>query len=330
MTPKPGIYPGVPFAEYQSWEAVNPSFLTTLSLYTPYHAKRDQTHPKPETDDKRIGRALHSRILEPATFNEQWLVLPADAPRRPSDRQRNAKTPSASSIESIVFWEEVEASGKEIVKAAEFALIEEMASEIRRKQCVNMICNGQAEVSIVWTDGETGLLCKSRLDYHRYGGKGDWNHYITDLKSSRDIRPERFRQDIARFGYALAAAMRIDAWAALNNGEQSVYNLLAVDKGYCVAWVKDLKDSTILAGRNHYRAALATAAECVAKDEWPDYGDDVGFIGAPDSYLQSHGVGPYNIQPEPVFTGPTYSVDEEPEPDEIDAFLKGDVNQDEH
>src|SRR5512133_3018040 len=105
MTPKPGIYPLVPFPEYTNWPAINPSFLTTLSRYTPHHAKYDQDHPKPETDDKRIGRALHSHILEPATFDQFWVVLPEDCPRRPSDRQRNAKEPSDATVKAVEFWD---------------------------------------------------------------------------------------------------------------------------------------------------------------------------------------------------------------------------------
>ena len=317
--PKPGVHYGVPFSEYRQWDAINPSFLTTLSNETPYHAKYDLNHPKPETDATRVGRALHSKILEPATFDDFWTVLTEDPPRRPSDRQRNAKTPSAATLAAIEFWDGIAASGKDIIKPKEYALVTAMAKEVCRQQCVNLVSGGKAEVCIVWQDPDTGLTCKSRLDYERSYG---WNHFITDLKSSRDINPRRFQNDIPKFGYALAAAMRIDGWRILT-GDDSKYDLLAVDKGYCVAWTKEVDEDTIEAGRDDYSKALERTAECMETGVWPAYGQDVGFIRAPEWYLREHGVGPYNMRPEPA-GGPKYAPGEEPEHDEIDDFLKGD------
>ncbi len=274
--PKPGIYPGVPFAEYAAWDAINSSFLHRLATRTPFHAKRDRENPKPETDALRIGRALHSYTLEPATFAECWAVWPKMDKRTKAGKEA---------------WELFEASlgGRGWVTDAEFEQIAAMANEVRRQQCVNLICAGRAEVSIVWQDKATGVMCKRRLDYERSDG---WNHFIADLKSSDDISPREFSKDIANYGYAMAAAFSIDGWKTLT-GEDSIYSLLAIEKGYNVAKVWEPGEDTIAAGRDDYRQALTLTAKCLKSGEWPAYGTDAELIEAPDWYLRLHGVGPY-------------------------------------
>jgi len=152
------------------------------------------------------------------------------------------------------------------------------------------VCGGQAEVSIVWVDKETGVLCKRRLDYHRTDG---WNHYITDLKSSDDVQEREFSRDLASYGYAMAAAFSIDGWKALT-GEDSIYNLLAVEKNYHIAKVWEPDEETIAAGRDDYRRVLQVAAECIKTGVWQAYGEKPQLIRAPGWYLAAHGVGPFN------------------------------------
>jgi hypothetical protein len=280
--PKPGIYPGVPFAEYRGWDAINASFLTTLSRRTPYHAKHDRDFPTDETPALRMGRALHSYVLEPATFEQCWSVCPAC-----DKRTKEGKALYAAFLEAK--------GARDEIGEKDFTEIKELAHEIRKQQAVNLLVGGRAEVSIVWEDDDTGLLCKRRLDYERPGGGGDWNHYITDLKSSDDIGPFAFGRDIAGYGYALAAAFSIDGWKAVAEGEDSIYTLLAVEKDYHIskAWVPD--DDTLAAGRAHYQQALATAKKCIADGVWPDYGRNSEFIRAPEWYLREHGIGPFNM-----------------------------------
>lgn len=278
--PEPGIYPGVPFPEYFAWDAVNATFLSTLARRTPYHAKHNRDFPKDETDALRIGRALHSLVLEPATFGEFWALCP------PCDKR--------TTVGKQVYADFTETKGSRgEISSKEFVEITELAIAIRAQQCVNMICGGRAEVSIVWRDKETGLLCKRRLDYER-SVPGDWNHYITDLKSTTDAGKYSFGKDLATYGYAMAAAFSIDGWQVLT-GESSVYTLLAAEKEYHVAKVWEPDDDTIDAGRDEYRKALDRTAECMKKNEWPAYGSGAELLRAPEWYLHEHGISQFQM-----------------------------------
>lgn len=278
MTPEVGIYPNVPYAEYASWPAIRASFLATLSRRSPYHAWYDDSHPSKETDSLRVGRGLHSYILEPATFDTYWAIW--------QKQDRRTKQGKAA-------WEafEAERGTRDWLDSDEFEEIKALAAEVRKQQCIELVCGGAAEVSIVWTDKETGVLCKRRLDYHRNDG---WNHYITDLKSTSDAGERAFANDIAGYGYALAAAFSIDGWKALT-GEDSLYTLLAVEKDYHIAKVWEPDEQTIAAGRDDYRKALVVAAECLKTGKWEAYGESPSLIRAPAWYLQSHGVSQHNL-----------------------------------
>jgi hypothetical protein len=313
MIPEIGIHPGVLFSVYQSWEAVNASFLTTLSHRTPYHANHDRLHPKAGTDALRVGRALHSLILEPATFDAEWAVCPAC-----DKRTKEGKALYAAFVEAKGLRCEI--------TEKEFSEIQEMATAVRKQQCISLVCGGRAEVSIVWRDTmdfgpgypkPTGILCKRRLDYERSLG---FNHCIVDVKSTLDAGPWAFANSIAGYGYALAAAFSIDGWMELT-GESSLYTLLAIEKGYHIAKPWEPGEETIASGRQEYRKALELTAECMKRDEWPAYGTEVGLIDAPRWYLEKWGVGPDLIRPEP--SAPRGGVPEGQEESEFDVFLKG-------
>lgn len=277
--PKPGIYPGVPSTEYQQWDAVNNSFLWRLKSQSPCHARWEREHPKDPTPALLFGQALHALILEPTTWGERFVVRP--------DCDRRTKEGKAVYAEFCAALQNRQEISKE--DDGRIALI---AAAVRAQQCREYICSGQPEVSMVWIDKQSGILCKGRLDYERSNG---WNHFITDLKTSEDASEYGFAKSIAEYGYYQAAAFYCDGWQTLT-GETSIFTWLAVEKSppyVTKAWECD--EQTMEAGRNSYRAALKTYAECVKNDEWPAYGPNVELINAPDWLLRKEGVGPFRM-----------------------------------
>ena len=307
--PKPGRHTGIPFAEYQQWDAINSSFLWTLKTRSPLHAKWRREHPREDTPALLFGRALHSYVLEPTTWDETWAVCP------PCDRRTKAGKATYAEFEATL-------GGREPLKADQYEAIVAMANAVRAQQCRHLISGGTSEVSLVWEDPETGLLCKGRLDYERDSG---WDHFICDVKTTEDASEWGFAASIARFGYYQAAAFYCDGWQALK-GTPSEFVWLAVEKSPpYVTKVWQCDEQTMAAGRNSYRQALRTAAECLKTGLWPAFGENSEMIDAPEWLLRREGVGPYNMRPEhQPAGGPSYAPGEEPEHDEIDDFLKGD------
>jgi len=275
--PKPGIYNGVPFDEYEQWEAVNNSILWTLKTHSPLHAKTYMDSPPEPTEAFIIGRALHTLVLEPRKFNKFYAVTPV-CDRRTKDGKAIYKA----------FQDNL--NGQEILTKDQFEMIDVMADSIKRQIIHRLIERGEAEVCIVWIDKKTGLICKARIDYvHRK------RSILIDLKSTRDASPNDFSKSIYNYGYYQQSAFYSDGWSVLT-GDPTAFVFLPVEKKppYEPA-AYEMREQVIYAGRQSYRQALDTFAECKKKDEWPGYANEVVMLSLPQWALNKEGIGNYQI-----------------------------------
>lgn len=304
--PKPGIYPGVPFEEYLRWPCVHATLLEKVRARTPAHGRYWEDHPGDPTPALRFGTLLHRALLEPDRFKKSVKALPADAPRRPTDSQRNAAKPSESTIASIAFWDEWEADGRETIKAEELTAIQAMCASVRSTQCRQYTTGGHAEVSMVWIDRITGLPCKLRIDYLQQQVFGS---VINDIKTCLDASEKAFRKAIFFYGYFLQAAFYVDGFMELT-GDMASFNFIAIEKDppYC-AKAYQLDDQSLQAGRNAYRAALDIWAQCVKKNDYPAYGPEINLIGLERWQLESCGVGPHQVYAEPIASAEPIGVE---------------------
>ena len=277
--PKEGIYPDLPFTEYQSWEAVNNSLLDIIIQYTPAHAKAYLDGPREETDAFRIGHALHTRVLEPDKFKERYAIRP-ECDRRTKD----GKAVYEDFIKTL--------DGKTEITVSEIADIEAMNKVLKSKGFIrNWVEKGQAEVCIVWQDVQTGLICKARLDYYQ-----KTINAIVDLKTTiKTAGYDDVAAYIYRYSYYQKAAWYCDGLKALI-GEMPDFVFMFLEKKppyECRAW--QASDDIIVAGRKAYRKALQIYAECVKTGVWPGWPDRVDIVTMPQWALNKAGVGQYNL-----------------------------------
>lgn len=273
----PRIYPGLSFAEYRAIDAVNASLLWTLKTRSPAHAKWEKEHPSPDTPALILGRAIHSKLLEPTTWDKYYAVRPVC-----DGRTREGRV--------ILDRFRQEAGDRDQLKTDDYETVCQVERSVRGQQCRELICSGRAEVVIVWVDAKTGLLCKARLDYERGDGI---THYIPDVKSTQNASRDSFERDIAAYGYYMQAAYYCWGWKVLTN-EDSVWTWLAVEKDApWIAKVWEPKKKTMKAGRLACRAALDTYAECVKTGTWPAYGGPE-MIEMREWALAKEGVGPFD------------------------------------
>jgi exodeoxyribonuclease VIII len=146
-----------------------------------------------------------------------------------------------------------------------------MVASVRRHPLASrMIRDGVSELTLKWTDQETGLTCKSRLDYYV-----ESLGMIVDAKSCLDARWEPFRRDMIKHGYEIQDALYRSAALTLGLRVQH-FVFLAVEKTppYAVA-TYTLDANGIASGYSKARAAIDTLAHCVKTKTWPGY--DVGI-----------------------------------------------------
>lgn len=245
------------FADYGQIKAVNWSTLKEIAR-SPRHYRHAMATSRPDTDIFRLGRALHTLVLQPERWEEEYAVWPAVSPTT------GKKTRRAGSE-----WDrfEAEAGDRTILREQDIGEIRAMARAVRSDPVCRRWLTGMRHVeqTLRWTDCETGIECKGRCDLVSASG------ILADLKTDRDGSPFSMGRKAASLGYHAQLAFYVDGAAAMGlDVDPSEAALIVVEKpaphdcGVLLVTPEDID-----AGRAHYRALLARLAECLEYDEWP-------------------------------------------------------------
>ena len=192
-----GIYENVPEDVYHKLPWFSASYARQL-IVNPASAQV----PIEEKSALSLGSAIHALKLEGRdALNARFAFVPPDAPKKPTVTQRNAARPSIETVNAIHYWDlfESQNQGKTILSADDKVIIEGACKAIDTHPCVvkrKMFQSGMNEVTIIYTDRETGIRIKSRLDNLD-------EPYINDLKSTADSSLFAFHRSIEKYGYRL-------------------------------------------------------------------------------------------------------------------------------
>ena len=273
--PASGLHYGVAFETYQSWPAVNFSTLKEIRK-TASKCKYAIDHPREMTDAMKNGQALHVATLEPGRFDGMFHICP------PADgRTKEGK-------ETLTYHSQLAAQEKKIMlrqgfkdddaKFEAIAAYRGMAAAIHRSKAASMLLQGQGqnEVSGLYRDEETGLWCKFRCDRIV-----DSLGYIVEIKSTRDASEWSFAKDVHSMAYHAQAASYIRGVQKIT-GKKYGHVIIAVESEppYDVA-VYYLDDQGLQTGLLNYTAWLARYAECLNKNQWPGYPDQLMPLSLP-------------------------------------------------
>lgn len=283
---KNGVFSGITNDEYHDGPGISKSGLDLIHDQSALHYWSKyldpSREPRKETPALKLGSALHTAILEPDEFDARYVVVPEDAPRRPSITQVNAKKPSDDTLYAIGWWSDFDAAHEDatILSASENDMVCKVAANARSHPLAkNILSVGAAEQSVFWTDTETGVLCKCRPDWLIDPNP---NYAILDLKSAADASPDGFMRAAFNYGYHRAAAWYLDGVEAATGNKPDAFMFLAVEKEapYAVAYYY-ADEAMIELGRRDCRAALRTYAECMSSGKWPGYADRLLPLGLP-------------------------------------------------
>lgn len=278
---EPGIYYGMPDAEYRAIPAVSQSALKTLSTRTPAGLLWEREHPRKQSEAMALGSAVDCYLLEPDRFADLY-----EAPEPGDKSWPNATCPvcQASPRQPCQTKAKVEAKrccagrrelhdsgGKTVLTWEQWQQVQGMVASVRsHRQARTLLDLTKHQVSLVWLDQKTGLLCKGRLDLAWAG------QLLGDLKTCRQgmAAASRWPKHAWDLGYAVQVAFYHDGWMALT-GEDLPWFWLCVESAapYLVA-VHRAAEAWVIRGRDAYRSALDTYAECLASGVWPGYDCD--------------------------------------------------------
>jgi hypothetical protein len=229
---------------YRSIEAVNWSSLKHLAV-SPLHYRHCMDNPFADAVNLALGRATHTAVLEPDEFPLEYVVF--------DGKIRRGKEWDA--------FKEMHAS-RTILKRDEYRECLAKRDAVRRYQPArDLLAKGEAEKTIEWTDVDTGLFCKARLDW--------LGSSIVDLKGTKTIDARRFGQSAAQWGYYCQLAFYREGIRVLT-GRELDCRIIAVEHEapHDVAVFK-LGEDDLYAGWEECRRLLKLLAECRETNRWP-------------------------------------------------------------
>jgi len=253
---------------YHSGPGVSKSMLDTLDR-SPMHywaAHLDPERPAKESAPHfDTGSAVHTLVLEPDLFDEEFAIAPAL-----NRRTKEGKKAWAEFME--------ENAGKILLTREQYDEARRMADSILAVPLARQLLQGGTrEKSFYWTDEETGLLCRVRPDYLR-------PDILVDLKTTKDASNQGFTKTIANYRYYVQAPYYCHGVKEATGGRVAPEYMLflAVEKTPpypCNFFVLD--ERSWREGERAFRDGLNTLKRCMDENHWPGYGETIKKASLP-------------------------------------------------
>lgn len=252
-------------AEYHAHDSVSKSGLDLIAR-SPAHYRYQP--PRERTRHLEIGTAVHAAILEPESFERDYLLLQDAADRRCSTYKQAAAA----------------RGGEYVLTSIEADYVVGMAESVRsHKHAGKRLAKpGRAELSVITTDPVTGVAVRCRFDYLTDSG------IPVDIKTARDARADAFSRAVHTYRYHTQAAFYADVWKWETGETLDRMEFIAVESSLPHAvMVHILDDEALQEGRRLYREALNTYARCLDSGHWPAYADDAQYLCLPPWAVES-------------------------------------------
>lgn len=252
-------------ADYDDIKALNWSTLKHVAT-SALMLKWRREHSRPDSPALSLGHAIHCAVLEPERWG-RYVVEP-----KIDKRYKEGKAVYADWLAGLP-------PDAERLSADEYATAERCAAAVRaHPRAADLLRGGRVEEPLTWTDPETGIACKGRLDLITPS-------YVLDLKSTRHGTIRQITNDCARYLYHGQLAWYHDGAIAAGRlpADASAPRVLIVQttEPYDVVPAR-LSALTLEHGRELYRALLRRYIECDAADWYPGLAPELVELTLPN------------------------------------------------
>jgi len=278
---KPGIYENMTFADYQLIDARNWSKLKHMT-FSPRHYLAALTDRKPSTVAQIAGQPFHCALLEANRWAGDFVVIPDNAPRKPTEAQWNAAKPSDNSRASMEWWSiwNKATAGAETIEREDQAQAQAMADAVRRDPIAAEFLKGaRTELTMVWNDPRTGILCKGRADI--------LGRALCDAKGTVSIDKWRFDRECARNQYFGQLAHYSSGVEALGIKVLGPPCIIACEIGPAHdVGVFRLQGEDFNVAMDEYNWLMDQLAECLKSGKWPGRYREIQSLTVPNFETQ--------------------------------------------
>ncbi len=216
---------------------------------SPFHYHYRLHHPTPETDAMRLGTLIHTAVFEPDKLMEEYSVW---------NGARRGK-------EYTAFKDTAEKQDRIVITDKDWTTACAVRDSIRNHPVIGpYLDDGEPEVTLEWVNRETGLKCRSRVDWI-----GD--DYMLDLKTTATgISPRLFSASSWKMAYWFQAAMYQEGYAETHQGQVQRMGIIAAEsKPPYAARLYWLSDAGLVAAWDEYIECLKMVRDCMDADTWP-------------------------------------------------------------
>ena len=198
-----------------------------------------------------LGSAFHKIVLEPETFDKEFMIMPHFDRRTKEGRLGYENLMNKVQGECIT-----------LITKEQYDTICGMRDSIMSNPYARKLINGNIEQSMYFTDELTKVGCKCRPDVWR---KVADRVVITDLKSAKSVMPNDFMRDCVKYHYDLQTAMyREGVSKTLNMPKDNIdFVFIAVEKKppYLLN-IMQADTYVIQKGEADFREFIGTYKEC--------------------------------------------------------------------
>ena len=225
-----GIYFGMPEDEYHAIPYFSRSLAESINFDVEeawYNSHHNPSKPEKKSIFMDLGKAVHSLILEPETFENLYIKKPrySDFPGRTildtndelkeflssvgekksgnkddliarAEPYINVQTHLIWAHEIAKFQEQIEIHDKRELSQDHAFILDGIKTNLDRTKVVKKIFqNGCSEITIILKDPETGVMCKFRIDYARIEAIGELKTF--SMKYKRNL--QKYMNDTINF-----------------------------------------------------------------------------------------------------------------------------------
>lgn len=237
--------------------------------------------PRVPTVAMRLGTAIHSAVLEPELFAQEYAVEPEEAPSRPTSRQLTAKKPSEATADAIDYWEAFDMANEHrtILTRDQWDTALGCREAVRKHSAARaLLQRGSAEVSFYGVEPDTGALVKCRTDWLNWQ-----DDVIVDVKSTVDASPDKFMRSVLDYRYHVQVPFyRAVMEAAMDAPAPKRWVFLAIEKTapYAIG-LYTLPEDVIKAAWRVAQRNLQAILDGKLLGHWPDFGTEVRELVLP-------------------------------------------------
>lgn len=226
---------------------------------SPAHFQASKNYVRKPSKALDLGTLIHCAVLEPEKFKKTYTHFDGD--------KRTNAYKDFSNLHPT----------KKIVSSEDYFLAIELVEQIAKHDVASNLLSGcLMEKTILFTDEETGLGCKSRFDAINVE-KG----LIVDLKTTEDARPWNFASSCAKYDYHIQQAFYTMAAHSIGmKVDDFVFIAVEKERPYGIGCYR-LSKIDVEQAHMIVRTSLHGFKKCIEDNSWPSYTSQIVELELP-------------------------------------------------